>query len=83
MRRYIAFVHRDAGSDYGVSFPDFPGAVTGASSLDEALEMAEEALALHVEGMLSQGETVPEPTSLTHLAKHRDGSMLVLVPLRR
>jgi predicted RNase H-like HicB family nuclease len=82
MRRYIAFVHKDSNSDYGVSFPDFPGAVTGARTLDKAVEMAEEALALHVEGMLSEGKTIPDPSSLDRLAKHRDGGMLILVPLR-
>jgi predicted RNase H-like HicB family nuclease len=28
MRNYIALIHKDADSDYGVSFPDFPGVVT-------------------------------------------------------
>jgi predicted RNase H-like HicB family nuclease len=26
--QYVGLIHRDAGSDYGVSFPDFPGVVT-------------------------------------------------------
>ena len=64
MRHYIGIVHKDKGSDFGVSFPDFPGAVTAASSLDEAIEMAAEALALHVEGMLAEGEAIPEPLDL-------------------
>jgi predicted RNase H-like HicB family nuclease len=46
MRHYVAVVHKDKDSDFGVSFPDFPGAVTAASSLDEAVEMAAEALAI-------------------------------------
>jgi predicted RNase H-like HicB family nuclease len=82
MRHYIGIVHKDAKSDYGISFPDFPGAVTAASSLDEAVEMAAEALALHVEGMLAEGETIPEPSSVEQLqATHPDGS-LVVVPLK-
>jgi hypothetical protein len=24
MRQYIGLIHKDAASDYGVSFPDFP-----------------------------------------------------------
>ena len=28
MRQYIALIHKDADSDFGVSFPDFPGCVT-------------------------------------------------------
>jgi len=63
MRHYIGIVHKDAKSDYGISFPDFPGAVTAAPSLDQAVEMAAEALALHVEGMLAEGEAIPEPST--------------------
>jgi predicted RNase H-like HicB family nuclease len=64
MRNYIGLIHKDADSDFGVSFPDFPGAVTAGSTLDEARAMAEEALALHVEGMTEDGEPIPEPSSL-------------------
>jgi predicted RNase H-like HicB family nuclease len=84
MRYYIAVVHKDADSDYGVSFPDFPGAVTAARSVDEAVEMAEEALALHVEGMLEDGEDIPEPSGFDAIkanADYRD-AVPVLVPLR-
>ena len=35
MRQYIALIHKDADSDYGVSFPDFPGVVTAGRTLDE------------------------------------------------
>ena len=28
LRQYIALIHKDPGSDYGVSFPDLPGCVT-------------------------------------------------------
>lgn len=27
MRQYIALIHKEADSDYGVSFPDLPGAI--------------------------------------------------------
>ena len=43
---YIAILHKDDKSDYGVSFPDFPGCVTAGATLDEAKDMAKEALAL-------------------------------------
>ena len=26
MRQYIGLIHKEADSDFGVSFPDFPGA---------------------------------------------------------
>jgi predicted RNase H-like HicB family nuclease len=60
-KHYIALVHKDEDSRFGVSFPDFPGVVTAAPILNEALERAEEALALHVEGMAEDGEPIPPP----------------------
>jgi predicted RNase H-like HicB family nuclease len=30
MRYYIGLIHKDANSDYGVSFPDFPGCIQSA-----------------------------------------------------
>ncbi|WP_037076597.1 type II toxin-antitoxin system HicB family antitoxin [Neorhizobium vignae] len=64
MSNYIGLIHKDTESGYGVSFPDFPGVVTAGSTLDEARIMAEEALAFHVEGMVEDGEAIPEPSSL-------------------
>ncbi|HZZ36442.1 MAG TPA: type II toxin-antitoxin system HicB family antitoxin, partial [Caulobacteraceae bacterium] len=67
MRRYIALIHKDADSDYGVSFPDLPGCISAGATLDEASEMAEEALALHLEGMSEAGEAIPEASSLEEI----------------
>src|ERR1043166_6037215 len=64
MRQYIALIHKEADSDYGVSFPDLPGAISAGRTLDEAREMAAEALALHLEGLAADGEAAPEPSSL-------------------
>jgi predicted RNase H-like HicB family nuclease len=61
---YIAIIHKDADSDYGVSFPDFPGCITAGRSLDEAKDMAGEALGGHVEEMLAAEETIPAASSL-------------------
>lgn len=63
-KNYIGLIHKDASSDFGVSFPDFPGAVTAGATLEDARAMAQEALALHIEGMAEDGEAIPEPSSL-------------------
>jgi predicted RNase H-like HicB family nuclease len=68
---YIALIHKDADSDYGVSFPDFPGCVTAGRDLDEAREMAEEALTFHIEGMAEDGAAPPEPSSLETVMSDR------------
>lgn len=65
--QYIAYLHKESKSDYGVSFPDFPGCITAGSSLEEARQMAVEALTLHIAGMKEDGEVIPEPSSLDDL----------------
>lgn len=80
-RQYIAIIRKSAESDYGVSFPDLPGCVTAGRTLDEARTFAEEALALHVEGMKDDGETIPEPSSLEAImgeAENRDGVAILV-----
>ncbi len=66
---YIAYLHKDRNSDFGVSFPDFPGCVTAGKTLDEARRLASKALAFHIEGMIEDREAIPEPSPLDALAK--------------
>ncbi|MFW5498662.1 MULTISPECIES: type II toxin-antitoxin system HicB family antitoxin [unclassified Maridesulfovibrio] len=61
MASYYAVIHKDDGSDYGVSFPDFPGCISAGVTLEEAEVMAKEALDLHVDGMKEDGEDIPAP----------------------
>src|SRR5260370_9321114 len=65
---YIAYLHKDSKSDFGVSFPDFPGCVTAGKSLEEARRKAPEALAFHIAGMLEDGEKIPKPSKMDNLA---------------
>ena len=84
MANYIGLIHKDANSDYGVSFPDFPGCVSAGTTLDEARAGAEEALALHIEGMIEDGEAIPEPTSLDNVMadpENRDGVAILVKAL--
>lgn len=78
---YIAYLHKDKTSDFGVSFPDFPGCITAGRTLEEAHKMAAEALALHMAGMQEDGEEIPEPSTLDDLANDptREGAVAFLV----
>lgn len=82
MRAYIALIHKEPDSDYGVSFPDLPGCVSAGVTLDEARAMAEEALALHIEGMVEDGEPLPEPSSMEEVMADRENrdAVAILVP---
>jgi predicted RNase H-like HicB family nuclease len=82
MANYIAIVHKDAKSDFGVAFPDFPGCITAGKDIDEAKDMAQEALALHVQGMLEDGESLPAPSRLENImadADHADAVAFLVV----
>jgi predicted RNase H-like HicB family nuclease len=79
MRQYIALIHKDHDSDYGVSFPDLPGVATAGSTLDEARDMAAEALALHLEGMTEDGEDIPAPSSLEEIMEDAENRKAVAV----
>ena len=65
---YIAYLHKDGKSDFGVSFPDFPGCVTAGKTLEEARRLAGEALALHIAGMAEDSEAIPEPSTIDDVA---------------
>jgi len=69
---YIAYLHKDPKSDFGVSFPDFPGCVTAGKSLDEASRKAPEALAFHIAGMIEDGEKIPKPSKIDDLVRDPD-----------
>ena len=87
--RYIAFIHKEPDSIYGVSFPDFPGCISAGDSLDEALQSASEALQGHVQMMEADGDAVPPARSLDEimgdvsLAEDREATVFSAVPLIR
>ena len=79
--RFAAVIHKDAGTGYGVTVPDLPGCFSAGDTLDEAIESAAEAIACHVEGLLLDGEPVPERASLeTHQANedYRNGTWILV-----
>ena len=72
MEKFVAIVHKEPKSDYGISFPDFPGCVTAGATLDEAVNMAHEALRGHIETMHEYGEALPaKPMMLDKARKHK------------
>ncbi len=87
MAAYIALVRKHKHSSFGIEFPDFPGCISAADNLDEAVESAKEALLLHIEGMLEDDEPIPEASSLEDISRRKEfkGAIPVLidVPLSR
>ena len=76
--KYIAIVHKDSGTAYGVTLPDFPGCFSAADTLDEVPEKVQEAVELYAEG---EAFTPPVPMSLekaAELDESRDGILMLV-----
>ena len=48
---------------YCITFPDLPGCITQGDNIGEALDMAKEAMSLHLYGMEDDHDPIPPPTS--------------------
>jgi predicted RNase H-like HicB family nuclease len=83
MGTYFALVRKEPESDYGVDFPDFPGCVTAGGTLEEACAMAAEALALHIEGMMEDGDLIPVPSSPEQIMAdpHNTGAIVIEIAM--
>ena len=66
LKIYPAIFHGEDGS-YWVSFPDLDGCYSDGETLEEALENAQEALAMHLGGLLDAGQKLPEATDLASI----------------
>jgi predicted RNase H-like HicB family nuclease len=72
MAGYIALVHKDDGTSYGVSFPDVPGCISAGDTFEEAVANAAVALAGHFAVMKADGEAIPAPRSFEQLKRDPD-----------
>ena len=76
---YLAVFETDENPGISVYFPDVPGCVSCGENFDDALQMAREALALHIYGMEKDGEILPERTD--KISKTGAGDMVVPVTI--
>ena len=65
MRYPIAIEPADDASAWGVVVPDLPGCFSAGDTLDEAIEQAREAIVLHLDGLLDDGEDIPPPRPMS------------------
>lgn len=89
MTHYIALIHKDFDSSYGVSFPDVPGVIATGDSIDEAMSEAAEALAFAAEdwpklsgGTFPRARTIDELRQDPGFREDAVEAVVVAVPLR-
>ncbi|BAZ27638.1 hypothetical protein NIES4074_00650 [Cylindrospermum sp. NIES-4074] len=63
--RYAVVIEKGETS-YGAYVPDLPGCVAVGETLEEVKQMIAEAIEFHIEGMLEDGLSIPQPTSIAH-----------------
>ena len=75
-KRYPIVIYKDPDSDYGMMVPDLPGCYTFGDTIADVLTQAVEAIELHLEGMLLDGDPIPEPKDIAFHEtnpEHADG----------
>ncbi len=71
---FSVVIHKDKDSDFGVSVPDLPGCFSAGRTIDEALAMAKEAIELHLEGLVKDGQAIPQPGTIQEHQHKREYS---------
>jgi predicted RNase H-like HicB family nuclease len=58
-----AVIVEEGENSFGAYVPDLPGCVAVADSKEELLELIQEAIEFHIEGLREDGQPIPEPSS--------------------
>jgi predicted RNase H-like HicB family nuclease len=90
MKPYIAIVHKDTDSAYGLSSPDAPGCFSAADRIDDIFANAAEAISLWTEAMIEDHRKIPAPRDLSELKRDpqwtdsfADAALVIAVPAPR
>jgi predicted RNase H-like HicB family nuclease len=62
-RKYVVLIEGAQGGNYCASVPDLPGCGVCGDTLEETKRLIQEAIDLHIRGMIEDGESIPEPTT--------------------
>lgn len=62
MHRFLVVIER-AGEGYSAYSPDLPGCVATGVTRDEVEKNMQEAIRMHVQGLIEDNQPVPEPSS--------------------
>lgn len=59
--RYLIIIE-NAGTNYSAYCPDLPGCAATGKTIEETKQNMREAIAFHLEGMMADGEPIPQPS---------------------
>jgi predicted RNase H-like HicB family nuclease len=62
-----AVVIEEGPKSFGAYVPDLPGCVAIGESRAEVVQLIQEAIELHLQGLQEQGESIPSPSSTVEI----------------
>ena len=74
---YPAIFHEAEEGGFWVSFPDLPECLTEGDDMQQAYEMAVDALGISLTSRKAEGETIPKPTEINKIDTE-DGFLAVV-----
>ncbi len=60
---YPAIIHKENG--YWMEFPDLAGCFTNGDTMEELMEMAQEAMGLHLSSLIEDGTKLPDASDIS------------------
>jgi antitoxin HicB len=63
MYTYKIHLHKEEEGGFTVNVPALPGCITYGENLDEAIDMAKEAIQLYLEELKERGEKIPDDSN--------------------
>ena len=63
MHTFKIHLHKEGDSSYTATVPILPGCITYGENIDEAIEMAKEAIELYIEDLQERGEEIPDDSN--------------------
>jgi predicted RNase H-like HicB family nuclease len=60
--RYAVTIE-EGETSFGASVPDLPGCIAVAETKEEVLELIQESIEFHLEGLCEEGQQAPTPSS--------------------
>ena len=61
--KYVAIIVK-TGNGYSAHLPDIPGCIAAGDTFEETRDLIQEAAIFHLEGMVEDGDLIPEPVSI-------------------
>jgi predicted RNase H-like HicB family nuclease len=68
--RYMVVIEKGPHS-FGAYVPDLPGCIAAAETKEEVLELIQEAIEFHLEGLKEEGAPLPQPHSYSEFVEVR------------